>query len=89
MGFPIKGVKISSNTDLVREKGVGRNVLAHLQTGNKPASELIVIGAHALTTSDVDRPVREPRVNAEKKSIMVQMTMLGHGSTVRNCRISR
>jgi len=46
MGFPIKGVKISSNTDLVREKGVGRNVLAHLQTGNKPASELIVIGAH-------------------------------------------
>ena len=46
MGFPLKGVKVAATTDLVRDKGTGRNVLGLLQSGDKPAKELVVIGAH-------------------------------------------
>lgn len=46
MGFTLKDVKLSATTDLIREKRQGRNVLGLLQTGDKPAKELIVIGAH-------------------------------------------
>lgn len=46
MGFPIKGVKLSATTDLIRKKNTGRNVLGLLQTGEKPAEQIVVIGAH-------------------------------------------
>ncbi|MBT5378994.1 MAG: M28 family peptidase [Opitutae bacterium] len=46
MGFPVKGLTLSATTDLVREKSTGRNVIGLLQTGDKPARHIIVIGAH-------------------------------------------
>ncbi len=46
MGFKLKGTKLAVKTDLIREKKQGRNVLGLLQTGDKPAKEIIVIGAH-------------------------------------------
>ncbi len=46
MGFLLKDVKLAATTDLVRQKNEGRNVLGLLQTGDKPAKSLIVIGAH-------------------------------------------
>ena len=46
MGFQLKEVKLSATTDLVRQKNEGRNVLGLLQTGDKPAKNLIIVGAH-------------------------------------------
>jgi len=46
MGFKLKESKLAVKTDLIRQKKQGRNVLGLLQTGDKPAKGVIVIGAH-------------------------------------------
>ncbi|MBB06729.1 MAG: hypothetical protein CMN03_00480 [Roseibacillus sp.] len=44
-GFALKG-EISAHIGVVRNRDEGRNVLARLVTGEKPAKEAIMIGAH-------------------------------------------
>lgn len=46
MGFPVKGLKISSSVDIRQEKKTGRNVLGRLQLDENPAHEVVVVGAH-------------------------------------------
>ena len=46
MGFKIKDSQLAVKTDLIREKKQARNVLGLLETGDKPAKGIIVIGAH-------------------------------------------
>lgn len=46
MGFEIEGVQIAATVDVDRVKGTGRNVLARLQAGDKPAGQLVLVGAH-------------------------------------------
>lgn len=45
MGFELKQFAVSAELDLVREKRTGRNVLARLQAGDKPAAA-VLLGAH-------------------------------------------
>lgn len=45
MGFELKQFVVSAELDLVREKRTGRNVLARLQAGEKPAAA-VLLGAH-------------------------------------------
>lgn len=46
MGSLIEGVKLSASVDIAQENSHDRNVLGVLQAGDKPAKEIIVIGAH-------------------------------------------
>lgn len=46
MGFPIKGLKLSTTVDITQEKKTGRNVLGRLQVDETPAHEIVVVGAH-------------------------------------------
>ncbi|MBU61646.1 MAG: peptidase M28 [Opitutae bacterium] len=46
MGFPLKGIQLDAEIEIIREKGTGRNVLGWLRAGKKPSKRFIVIGAH-------------------------------------------
>jgi Tol biopolymer transport system component len=46
MAFDIPGVKLSASIDLKQDKRTGRNVIGRLQAGDKPADDVVVVGAH-------------------------------------------
>ena len=46
MGFPLKGLKVEAEVEVLREKGEGRNVLGWLRAGDEPTSLYLVVGAH-------------------------------------------
>lgn len=46
MGFALKGVQVTAQVEVNRVKGRGRNVLARLQSAEKPSDQVIVVGAH-------------------------------------------
>jgi Tol biopolymer transport system component len=46
MGFALKGVQLAAQVEVNRVKGRGRNVLARLQSAEKPSDQVIVVGAH-------------------------------------------
>jgi len=46
MGFALKGVQVAAQVEVNRVKGRGRNVLARLQSTDKPSDQVIVVGAH-------------------------------------------
>ncbi len=46
MGVQLPKIKLKANVDVIQKRGVGRNVIARLQAGDKPSKQVIVIGAH-------------------------------------------
>lgn len=46
MGFPLKGLEVEAEVEVLREKGEGRNVLGWLRAGEEPTSLYLVVGAH-------------------------------------------
>jgi len=46
MGFDLPGLKLDATIDMNLEKRTGRNVIARLQAGDKPAKQAVVVGAH-------------------------------------------
>ena len=46
MGFELDDARFRATIEIVQEQKVGRNVLARLQAGEQPSSEVIVVGAH-------------------------------------------
>ena len=46
MGFELKNVRLTGRLRMDRKKSSGRNVLGLLQTGDQPARQLVVVGAH-------------------------------------------
>lgn len=46
MGFKIPDLKISSNIDIKQNHGQGRNVVGFFQSGDVPANQVVVVGAH-------------------------------------------
>jgi Tol biopolymer transport system component/Zn-dependent M28 family amino/carboxypeptidase len=45
-GFSLPGVRVSATVDLVQKTSHGRNVLARLMAGDRPADSAVVVGAH-------------------------------------------
>jgi hypothetical protein len=45
-GFVLAGVQLQAEIDIRKEKRTGRNVLARLQAGPKPSSDVVIVGAH-------------------------------------------
>jgi Tol biopolymer transport system component len=45
-GFPLTGLRVTARIDLVQETAQGRNVLARLLAGDRPADSTVVVGAH-------------------------------------------
>lgn len=45
-GFEIKNLKISTDVDVKKITGKGRNVIGRLQAGAEPSEQAIVVGAH-------------------------------------------
>lgn len=45
-GFSLPGIRVSATVDLVQETAQGRNVLARLKAGDRPADSAVVVGAH-------------------------------------------
>jgi len=66
MGFPLKGVQLESEIEIIRDKGTGRNILGWLRAGKKPSKQFIVIGAH-LDHVGKGRVGSRPKKNAKKK----------------------
>ncbi len=46
MGFPLEGLKVAANIEIVQEKKKGRNVLGRLQVNEEQAGQIVVVGAH-------------------------------------------
>ncbi len=46
MGFPLEGLQIAANIEIVQEKKKGRNVLGRLQINEEQAGQIVVVGAH-------------------------------------------
>ncbi|MEM7557859.1 MAG: M20/M25/M40 family metallo-hydrolase [Planctomycetota bacterium] len=46
MGFLLEGVKLAAEVDIEPVKSRGRNVVAILPAGERPAEQMIVVGAH-------------------------------------------
>ena len=66
MGFPLKGVQLESEIEIIRDKGTGRNVLGWLRAGKKPSKQFILIGAH-LDHVGKGRVGSRAKKNAKKK----------------------
>jgi len=46
MGFPLDGLKVAANIEILQEKKKGRNVLGRLQVNEEQAGQIVVVGAH-------------------------------------------
>lgn len=46
MGFPLEGLEVTANVEIVQEKKKGRNVLGRLQVNEEQAGQIVVVGAH-------------------------------------------
>ncbi len=46
MGFPMEGLQVAANVEIVQEKKKGRNVLGRLQVNEEQAGQIVVVGAH-------------------------------------------
>ncbi len=46
VGFPLPGIRVAVEVDLVRETARGRNVLARLMASDRPSDSTVVVGAH-------------------------------------------
>jgi len=44
--LPTPAVVVSATTEVIQQRGIGRNVLGRLQAGDEPSKDAIIVGAH-------------------------------------------